>query len=211
VADHGLTERRMTILEIALAVFMGLAALATAYTAYKSGQEGGNTNAAYTHSINRLNDANQQYIEGNQQVVSDQQVFLEYVKAIQADDTDLAAYIRESLMGEELLKGLKWWEKQPDENTPPTPVDPKNPDYDVPAYRHATEFTQQSEAFGAAAGRHDKQGGRYDLVTVLFAAALFIFGISSVVRRWELKLSVTALGLLLFIGSVVQLGRITWG
>jgi hypothetical protein len=45
---------------------------------------------------------------------------------------------------------------------------------------------------------------------VLFAAALFVFGISSTVRRWEIKLGVTALGLMMFIGSVVQLARITW-
>jgi hypothetical protein len=210
VAEHGLTDRRLTILEISLAVLMGLAALATAFTAYKSGQAGGNTTSAYTFAINNTNDANQQYLEGNQQVVSDEAVFLEYVKAIQQDDTELAAYIRESLMGEDLLKGLKWWEKQPDENTPPSPVDVDNPDYNVAAYVNAAQFTRRAKAHIIEAKRADTLGGRYDLVTVLFAAALFVFGISSTVRRLEIKLGVTALGLIMFIGSVVQLARITW-
>ena len=110
--------RRSVILQIALAVLMGAAALATAYTAYKSSAAGGSTSAAYTLAITKTNDANQKYLEGNQQIVKDEAVFLEYVKAVELSDDpayeELYAYIRESLMSKELLKGLKWWEKQPD-------------------------------------------------------------------------------------------------
>ena len=42
-------------------------------------------------------------------------------------------------------------------------------------------------------------------------AALFVFGISNAIRRWGIQLGVTGLGLAIFLGSVIQLGRITWG
>ena len=86
-----------------------------------------------------------------------------------------------------------------------------NPEYDVPAYTTATKYVKEAKLSIAEAKRQDTKGGRYDLVTVLFAAALFVFGISNVIRRWGIQLGVTGLGLAIFLGSVIQLGRITWG
>lgn len=204
------TRGHSNLFEIVIAILLGLAALATAWAAYRASLDDGDSIKSYNQSVSMTDQASQAYNEGTQALVQDQQVFLEYVKAIQADDEELAAYVRETLMSDDLVKGLEWWEEQPgDEHA--TPFVDENPSYTIAAYEEAAKLDEEAKRLFAKGKEFDDRGDRYTLVTVILAATLFLLGIASVTRVWVVKVGFMLIGTAFLIGSAVQLGRIYWG
>ncbi len=57
--------------------------------------------------------------------------------------------------------------------------------------------------------RHGHFLDRYDLVTVIAAAALFMLGVAGVIRRYALRIAFFSIGTLFFLGSAIQIIRIS--
>ncbi len=197
--------------EILVATMLGVAALATAFSAYQASLDDGDSIQQYNRAVALTDKASQAYNEGTQELLQDEQIFLEFVKATQTDDEALAEYVQTSLMSDNLKKGVAWWADQPDNDKYPTPFTEDNPDYNIEAYARAADLDQQAEEAFDKGGSADERGDRYTLVTVILAAALFLLGVAAVARAWIIKYGFVAIGGIFLIGSIVQIGRIYWG
>jgi hypothetical protein len=191
--------------EVLLAVLLGIAAVATAFAAFKASLIGDEVISNYNQGIRKVDEASQLYNEGNQYLAQDQAVFLEYVKANQVGDTDLADYIRETLMSEELYNGIGWWEETPDATTP---FVPENPDYYLPQFDQAIALDEEVDEHFTLAADADEESDRFEFATVLLAAVLFFLGMASVVRSSRQRRTFLVMGAVVLLASLVQLGML---
>jgi hypothetical protein len=197
--------------EVSIAILLGIAALATAFAAYRGSLDGGNAIQSYTEGIALTDRSSKAYNAGTQELMQDQQIFLEFVKSTQTDDEDLAAYIQTTLMSDNLRAGVEWWADQPDNDKYPTPFTPDNPKYKIASYTEANTLDRQAKASFEAGQTSDTRGDRYTLVTVVLAASLFMLGIASVTRAFVVKFGFMVIGTLFLVGSIVQTAGIYWG
>lgn len=188
-------EQAESRFEVGIAVLLGLAAVATAFAAYKAELADGDSVKAFNEGI-RLNDqAGQAATEGNQEFVQDQTLFIEYAKATQQEgNTELATYMKETLMSPKLSKSVEWWAEQGDFETYPTPFTEDNPEYGIEQYVRAEALEKQVEQKFDLAREKDDSGDRYTLITVILAVALFMLGVAGVTRRLQIRFATTGAG-----------------
>ena len=193
-------------LDVLLAVMLGLAALTAAWVAFQSSALGGEVTAEYNEGIRATDLASQAYTEGNQNLVEDQGIFLEYVKAAYAGDEDLALYVRENLMSDDLAGAIEWWET--DGADFDSPFVEENPNYVLEAFETGAALDAEADEHFAAAEAADQEGARYELLLVILAVVLFLLGMVGVVRGRGLRLGLFGVGLALFALSLVNLALI---
>ena len=185
-----MNERSTSRLETVLAVLLGLAAIITAFAAYNASLKDGDTIKAYNQGIRSINDANAFYSEAVAQVTRDEGVFLEYAKLSQEEGTtEIAKYIYEALMDENLQGAVDEWQESDDLATP---IDAES--YVVPAQAEAEKLEGQTEARFAEAQSLDDSGDRYELAGVIGAVSLFFLGIAGVFRSARMKVTAAAIG-----------------
>jgi hypothetical protein len=193
-------------LELAIAALLGLTAIATAWSAYESGRNERTTVAHYNEGIRDSSLSTGVLLEAEQTLAHDQALFLEFAKAAQQNNLSLAAYLEKSLMTPNLRSAVTWWSDHSSKY--PSPFVDANPKYDRSDFKLGNTLADRSnELFKDAQGTH-KTSNRYELVTVVLAAALFMLGIAGVLRHFGLRLAFLAIGTLFFAGSVVQILRI---
>ena len=195
-------------LDLILAIVLGLAAVTAAWVAFQSSAFGGEVTTRYNEGIRATDLASQAYTEGNQNLVEDQGIFLEYVKAAYAGDEDLAGYIRENLMSEDLALAIEWWET--DGADYDSPFVEENPDYVLAAFETGAELDAEAEAHFAAAEAADAEGDQYDLLLVILAVVLFLLGMVGVVRGRGLRFGLFGVGVSLFALSLINLALIAF-
>jgi hypothetical protein len=190
--------------ELIAALLLGIAGALTAFAAYSAAILDGDALADYTMATQELSDANQFYSESVLQVTSDQQLFVQFALAGTSGNEELAVYVRDTLMGENLRSAVEWWEQSADAVTPFDDV-AGNP-YGNVAQEEASRLEAASVASRASGADADEEGDRYELAAVLFALTLFFAGIATLLHRraltWGL-LGGGALTLLVGIGVVV--------
>ncbi len=186
-------------LELIAVILLGLAATATAWAAFQAGQYDGQMLTAFTEANHNLSAANAYKSDGTQTYIEDEIIFLRYVEAINEDDIELATYMRESLMSDQLFEAIEWWETDGAEFD--TPFVDENPDYVIESYEIADELalaTDESFEEGQAA---NETGDKYNLITVLLAAALFVLGIATSFKVLPVRIGLIAIGTVIFLGS----------
>jgi hypothetical protein len=194
-------------LELVITVLLGLAAVTGAFAALKNEQRNHEATLDFSEGIRNFDDAGQFYATGNATFTHDQSLFLEYAKAIQSNDKELATYIRTNLMGPTLQAGVKWWEgpNAKSKNPEQTPFTDKNPDYGIPQLTEAQSSTNASKANFAAARKEQDKADHFTLVEVILATALFLYGIAGVTRNMTLKLGTLGTGSAIFLIALILL------
>ncbi len=190
--------------ETLLAVLFGIAAIATAFSSFQASQLDGDVISAYNEGIRKANQVSQLNTEGNQVLVADQALFLEWFKTKSGSGTE--NYIYNDVMRPELQAAVKWWNFA--EATGPTPFTEKNPHYGVEQYDEAQTLNEEVDGHFATAAKLDKESARFDLITVLLAVTLFFLGLSTVMRKQSTRtglLSIGAITLTVSVGALVVL------
>src|SRR3546814_18406081 len=82
----------------------------------------GDAQAGRADSARSLSDANFFYSQANQTAAADQQLFVSYATAAQAEDAELADYLQ-TLMRPEMAEALQWWSSTDDAATPSDEVE----------------------------------------------------------------------------------------
>lgn len=195
------------MLEIAIAAILGLTAIATAWSAYQAGRSERQTIEHYNEGIRDSSLSTGVLLEAEQTFANDQNLFLEYAKAAQAGNPDLAHYLLNDLMRPQLRAAVRWWANTTNKFS--TPFVDANPKFDQSNFGLGNRLSSQSnKLFAEAKKTHDKSN-RYDLVTVIAAAALFMLGVAGVIRRYSLRIAFFSIGTLFFLGSAIQIIRIS--
>jgi hypothetical protein len=194
-------------LELIITVLLGLTAVVGAFAALKNEQRNHDATFEFSEGIKNFDDAGQFYATGNATFTHDQTLFLEYAKAIEGNDKQLAEYIFTNLMGETLQAGVKWWQgpntkaKTPEQ----TPFTSKNPDYGIPQLTEAQNSTNASRSNFSEARKEQDKADHFTLVEVILATALFLFGIAGVTRNMTLKVGTLGSGTLIFVVALALL------
>ncbi|MCU0308587.1 MAG: hypothetical protein MUE51_12630 [Thermoleophilia bacterium] len=192
--------------DVLIAVLLGIAAILTAFAAYRASLDDGDALKNYSTSTRLAADSSQMWTQGNQIEVYNQSLFLDYAVAAAKNDTEVAAYIRTALMDADLQKAIVWWEKQPDSG-PATPFVAENPAYVNASYTEGQRLDEASRAAFEEGARLDDRGDKYTLATVTLAVSLFLLGLAAIFRRFAIKAGVAAMGSVALVVAVVQIGQ----
>ena len=178
-----------------------------AFAAYRNEERNHDATLQFSLGVRNFDNAGQFYSTGNATFSNDQALFLEYAKAIQQNNKQLADYIYKNLMGSTLQAAIKWWEGPNAKRAHParTPFTPDNPDYKVPQIAAATASTDASRANFSDARKQQDKADNYTLVEVILATALFLYGIAGVTRNMTVKIGTLGIGLAIFVVSIVLL------
>ena len=195
------THRR---LELAAAVLLAVAAVATAWAAYQArvwtGEQASNTSQATATRI----EANRVSALANRQLQVDVATFTGWLNARAEGHSGLAAFYRTRFRPEFKTAFAAWVATNPFENN-----DAPSSPFEMPQYRLRAETrADRLEVAGAAdsdqAKEANQRANNYMLAVVLLATALFFAGLSTKLE------SETAQSLILGLGWVVFLGALVW-
>jgi hypothetical protein len=189
-------------LELLTAIMLGLAALATAWAAFQGSQYDGEMLTSFTEANLYISDANSFYSEGDQIYSQDEQIFLEYEKAIYAGDEEFAQHLQDTLMSDQLIAAIAWWEL-PENQDYYSPFVEENPNYVIDSYTQADELIAESDASFEAGAEANETGDKFNLITVLLAASLFVLGISNGFKVLPMRLATIGIGAAIFLGSTI--------
>ena len=176
--DKSLYDR---LLEIIAVLVLAITTLGTAWCAYQASQWSGiQSDDNRTESEHRL-EANRQFGLAVQTISYDTNIIALYAQAVQAGNTGLAQFYRQSLARPGLLPILDKWQAEIAAGQSPTPL---IQDQD---YLSALQSGYQSEEQQATATATDSQqagdnSSAYVKNTILLAVALFFAGVTSSFR-----------------------------
>jgi hypothetical protein len=196
----GLMEER---LELIVAILLGLAAVATAWAAFQGSKWDGEVNKGYTDANLSLSDANAFYNAGDQIYLNDQLLYLEYERAMWNGDTEYAEYVRDSLMRDEFIAALEWYEQPENTEAYWSPFVEENPFYTIAEYGTADELVTATDESYDEAQSANKTGDTYNLITVMLAASLFVLGITGSFKVTFTRMIAIAAGTTIFVIAAV--------
>ena len=187
-----------------IAVMLGLAAIITAWTAFQSSQLGDKVQESFSEGIRSSDQASQEYNTAIATDNQDQAIFLEYAKALVAEDEVTATYIQESLMSPELAAAVEWWIEQPDDTGPDSPFVEENPNWDDSSWNTAADLDVEAQQYFDSARQADADGDEFDLLEVIVTLSLFLFGVASLLRQQKIQVGLAAVGGLILIYSIIM-------
>jgi hypothetical protein len=187
--------------DVIIACLLGLAAVVAAFAAYQAALKDGDTLAAFQEGNRIADTANQRFSQAAANRNEDQIVTTFIIKETldrpNADTNELGNLLVEEI-GSEPLKRANAECDANDCNM--SPID--SPYYRLPAQAEGERLTAKADKLFASAHADDKTGDRYELVTVIVALSLFLYGVAAVARARGLKLGMAGIGLVIFLVSL---------
>ena len=190
------------------ALLLALAAVGAAWAGYQSARWGGvQATATADANASRLESSRAQ-TQGGQQVQVDVALFFQAVNAFAADDQDLANFYRDRFRDEFSPVYDDWLALDP-ANNPEAPLSPFDlDDYRVAALEEAERLSDEADALVTESREARERAQSYTISLVLFASALFFAGISTKFASDRARISVLALGMVLFIAVAAWMGTL---
>jgi len=192
-------------LELASAILLACATVATAWAAYQARQWTGEQSQGYSKATAARIAENRFAALASRQVQIDVSTFIQWVNAHQEHRPALAGFYRERFRDEFKPAFAAWLATRPFLN-PRAPATP----FAMPEYRLAASSESQALELRAAASSQrakdaNERADNYMLALVLFASALFFAGISTKLSTYNARLITLGLGWVLFLGTVIWL------
>lgn len=215
------------ILEIIIAIFLGVTALATAWASWIGSLHGGNMSTNYTKSNNLAADGNARWNEASQSLMQDMQVWnmisdyqVEILYASGIGDSDKMyenAYKIKFICADNLTQEMAdiiaydfnydadqiitWVEE--DERATTSPF--ADEDYVNSYYEDAQAVLAESEAVLAEGQQDNTRGDTFNLVTVIYSVVLFMLGIVGTFRRLPNRMLITCVAIAGFLFGTIYL------
>jgi hypothetical protein len=207
-ADVARAERRYRRLEMVITVALGLAAIVGAYAAYRNEQSNHHATIHFSEGITNFDDASRLVASANSTLSRDQAQFLAYTTALHDNKPKLASYIRSHLMDQRLQAAVAWWESPANmrqSHPAPTPFVSRDPRYAIPEQRQAVDRGADSDRRFNEAKHEQERADHFELIEVILATALFLYGIAGVTSNMTVKLGTLGTGMAIFIVSIALL------
>jgi hypothetical protein len=205
VTDEASSDRWLDWLATAL---LALATVATAWAAYQSRQWTGEQAQGYSHATAKRIAVNRTAALANRQVQIDVATFIQWVDANAHRDARLADFYRSRFRDEFKPAFAAWLATKPLTN-PSAPATP----FALPAYRLAASDEADNLDVSAAADSDrakaaNERANNYMLAVVLFASSVFFAGMSAKLRTRNARITLLAIGCVLFFGTVAWLATL---
>jgi hypothetical protein len=205
VTDDPREARASRWLELATAVLLALAAVATAWAAYQSARWHGKQAEAQSASIAARVESTRETGVANRQAQIDVAVFTQWVDAFARGETQLESFYRRRFRPEFQPAFKAWVATRPRKN-PNAPLTPfAMPQYHLAASDEADALEARAGALSASVSRYIQSADNYTLAVVLFASSLFFAGISTRLRSLGPRVALLAVGYVLLLGTVAWL------
>lgn len=180
------------ILEIIVAAFLGITALATAWASWIGSLHGGNQATNYATSNNLSSEGNSMYNEAAQSLMQDMMlwneisdVLIESSYAEEKNDTEAVEkydWKLEKLLNDncsaELAQAITWALEQ-DEDTSPFEKEGFADSY----FTDANEMIAEADKLLEQGKKDNANGDAFGLVTVIYSVVLFLLGIVGTFKR----------------------------
>ena len=215
------------ILEIVIALFLGITALATAWASWIGSLHGGNMSTNYTKSNNLAADGNARWNEASQSLMQDMQVWnqisdyeVEILYANETDNTEQAyesaykiMYICADNLTEDMAEMIGYdfsfdaediidWVNYCEEST----ISPfSDQDFIESYYTDAREVLAESEAVLAEGQSDNTKGDTFNLVTVIYSVVLCMLGIVGTFRRLPNRVFITGVAIVGFLFATIYM------
>jgi hypothetical protein len=198
-------EERTEWVEIAAAVLLALATVATAWSGYQASRWNGEQAKAFSRANAARIESTRASALANAQSQIDVATFTQWVDAYAQEQTELADFYFKRFRAEFKPAVDAWIATRPRQN-PDAPLTPfAMPEYKVAATEEANRLEAEAEALSAQARGNVQRATNYVLAVVLFAAALFFAGMSARLRTRRLRVVLLSFGIAVFAGTVIWL------
>jgi hypothetical protein len=202
VGDDDRTQRR---LEIATALLLSIAGLASAWASYQASLWGGTQAGHYARATAKATEASRLAIEDGQAVATDMLMFNEWASAAAEGDTARMAFYEHRFSPELHSKFDPWRLRHPGDLRQQR-ADPNAPaSFPRPVHKAgiaATELQRTADAMFTKGDDANAIGDRYVATTVILSMVLFLAGISAPLKRPKVRALMLALAALLGIGAI---------
>jgi hypothetical protein len=199
--QHGWIRSRS---DLAVAVLLGLTVMAIAWGAYRAEVNSKDGEHYFNRSEETLATAHKLELQGDQEVSTYEQLFLQYEQDKAEGRTKAVAYLRRRLIAPDLMGAITWWEQQPKATRPPTPFVDANPKYVNVYYERGVRLELLAAGYLAKAHTAEEHMIDYTIVSVVLTVALFVFGLSTQMTDPRVKYGLVIFGGLIFLGSVAR-------
>lgn len=192
-------------IELLVAILMSCVVIATAWSAYQATLWSGIQVFLLRDSTAAGMKVTMYSIQQGQRTGLDALLFVEYIKALQNNDSELADFYLERVRPELKVAIQAWLETNPFENpnAPPHPF--VMPEYEKTFAEESAKFAKESEMKLQEAQQANQISDNYVMLTVLFASVLFIGGIIIRFSSKKLRLMVLIPGLIIFAVAIAAL------
>ena len=199
------TARTTSRLELAAALLLALAAVATAWSGYQSSRWHGRQADAFAKaSASRIESTRAAGI-ANRQIQIDVATFVQWVDAYAREETMLADFYFERFRPE-FKRAVDAWVATKPLKSPDAPLTPfAMPEYELAAAEEAEQLEATAAAAADVARLNIQRADNYTLCLVLFSAALFFAGFSTRFASNRTRAVMLGLGWLVFVGTVLWL------
>lgn len=200
-------ESRREKVELAAAVLLAVATVASAWCSYQSALWGGEQTASLAQADALHFRALELTGEAQSLQLVDVGVFLNYVAKEASGERKVADYFRRGARPG-FRPALESWIAERAAGREPRELPFKSPLYKVEPAAKAAEANHQAEAATNAANEANGRSDLFVLHTVMFAMALFFLGTASAVDSRTTKRVMLLLGGLVVILSVISVARL---
>jgi hypothetical protein len=192
--------------EIATAVLLSVAGLASAWASYQASLWGGEQASHYAQGNAKNTEASRLAIIDGQLVGQDMVVFMAWFEAAADGDEKRKLFFERRFSPELNAKFLPWRANFPDDiaNAVPKPDAPRYiPRTDHAEGREARRLQAAAAAEFAAGDEANAHGDRFIATTVILSTVLFLGGIAALFRHNGVRLAVLALASVLAVGALL--------
>jgi hypothetical protein len=192
-------SRNETKLEVWTIVVLGLVSLVTAWAAFQSSLWNGVSTERFARADARRTAGVVSLDTATGTVQEDRGLFIEYYKALTDKNTAVSGYIK-MIMPKRLSDAIDQWEKVPNHMS----MGPFQPRFGYQQPGVDGEKVQREVNQAVNSARYaSTMGDRYNLAAVLFAAALFLAGVSSTLRFLRFRIGLLSIATIIFVGTTL--------
>ena len=193
-----------TKFDLAVAVLLGLTVMAIAWGAYRAEVSSKDGEHYFNRSDETLGSAHKLELQGDQEVATYEQLFLQYEQDKAEGRTKAVAYLRRRLITPDLMGAITWWEQQPKATRPPSPFLDANPKYHNVYYDRGRRLEAEAVVALAKAHKAEEHMIDYTIVSVLLTVALFLLGLSTQLATPWVRYGLLGFGALILLASVAR-------
>jgi hypothetical protein len=189
--------------EVAAAILLAIAAVATAWSSYQATRWNGEQ-AKASSKVNKTRlDAARASDLANAQEQVDVATFMQWVDSYARGDDKLVAFYGQRFRAEFKPAFNAWIATKPlkTKGAPLTPF--TMPEYQLAAKKEAARLDQTAEVLAAGVRQDIQRSSNYVLGVVLFAVALFFAGMSTKLTAPGIRKAMLLVGYVIFLGAAV--------
>lgn len=194
-------EIRQRRIDIVSAVFLSIATVLAAWSAFQSAKWSGEQSIAFAQASANRTESLRYSTQAGQQTQIDVAVFTSFLDAYVADETELAEFYR-TRAREEFRPALEAWLATEPASNPDAPSTPFAMDeYQLAAQAEADRLVAEAEESTRTALDDNQRSDNYVLLAVLFASVLLFAGLAPKSRTFAMEVAMLVMaGVLLTVG-----------